>query len=74
MNLILTNVHVYEWADDADGKRQRLSLQNSAQWPRYIEELKRIGGERWLLLEFVPDDDPAITAREAAALRAFIES
>ncbi len=68
----LSNVHVYEWADDADGKCQRLSLQNSAQWSRYIEELRRIGGTRWLLLEFVPDDDPAILAREAAALRALI--
>ena len=69
----LSNVHVYEWADDADGKLQRLSLENSAQWPRYLEELKRIGGDRWLLLEFVPGDDPAILAREAAALRGFIE-
>ena len=68
----LTNVHVYEWADDTDGKRQRLSLEQSAQWPRYIEELRRIGGERWLLLEFVPDDNAAILAREAAALRALI--
>lgn len=70
----LTNVHVYEWADDADSKRQRLSLENSAQWPRYVEELKRIGGARWLLVEFVPDDDPAILTREAAALRGFIAS
>ena len=70
----LTNVHVYEWADDADGKRQRMSLENSAQWPRYVEELKRIGGERWLLLEFVPDDDPNVLVREAAALRGFIGS
>ena len=68
----LTYVHVYEWADDSEGKQQRLTLQNSAQWPRYVEELKRIGGERWLLLEFVPDDDPTILAREAAALRSWI--
>ena len=73
----LSNVHVYEWGDDADGNRQRLSLRNSAQWPRYIEELKRIGkplsgGARWLLLEFVTGDDIAVLAREAAALRALI--
>ncbi len=68
----LTNVHVYEWADDGEGKRQRLSLENSAQWPRYVEALQQIGGERWLLLEFVPDDDPAILAREAAALRGWL--
>lgn len=70
----VSNIHVYEWADDADGKRQRLSLEGSAQWPRYIEKLPLFGGDRWLLLEFVPDDDPAILAREAAALRGFIGS
>ena len=68
----LTNVHVYEWADDAEGKRQRLPLSQSASWPRYIEELRQIGGTRWLLLEFVPNDDPALLAREAAALRGFV--
>lgn len=68
----LSNVHVYEWADDAEGKRQRLPLSQSAGWPRYVEELRQIGGSRWLLLEFVPNDDPAILAREAAALRGFI--
>ncbi len=68
----LSNVHVYEWADDANGKRQRLSLEGSKQWPRYVEELRAIGGSRWLLLEFVPDDNPAILSREAAALRAWI--
>ncbi len=68
----LSNVHVYEWADDAEGKRQRLSLSESTSWPRYVEELRQIGGTRWLLLEFVPNDEPAILAREAAALRGFI--
>lgn len=68
----LSNVHVYEWANEKDGKRQRLSLKNSKQWPRYVEALRAIGGERWLLLEFVPDDAPNILTREAAALREFI--
>ena len=68
----LCNVHVYEWADDAEGKRQRLPLSQSASWPCFVEELQRIGGTRWLLLEFVPNDEPAILAREAAALRKII--
>lgn len=72
IKFFLSNVHVYEWANDADGKRQQLSLEGSAQWPRYVEALNKIGGSRWLLLEFVPDDNPAILAREAAALRRFI--
>ena len=72
VQFFLSNVHVYEWANDAQGHCQRLPLRNSAQWPRYIEELKRIGGSRWLLLEFVPNDDVAVLAREATALRNWI--
>lgn len=68
----LSHVHVYEWANDENGKRQRLALQNSEQWPRYVEALDKIGGERWLLLEFVPDDAANVLTREAAALREFI--
>jgi hypothetical protein len=29
-------------------------------------------GDRWLLLEFMPGDDPAVLNREAAALRDLI--
>lgn len=66
---VLSNIHVYEWRDIEAGKTKRFSLQNSAQWPTYIEELKRLGGERWLLLEYVPDNDPSALRGEAAALR-----
>ena len=65
----LSNVHVYEWRDDPNGQTQRFSLKNSAQWREYIELLRAIEGERWLLLEFLPDDDVNLLAREAAALR-----
>ena len=68
----LSHVHVYQWDDDANGQTRRLSLQESVQWRAYIEALGRIGGARWLLLEFVPADDLAILAREAAALRVLI--
>ncbi len=68
----LSNVHVYEWRDIEAGKTKRFSLQKSAQWPTYIEELKRIGGDRWLLLEYVPEDEPRALRAEAAALREMI--
>ena len=64
----LSNVHVYEWRDIEAGKTKRFSLKNSAQWPGYIEELKAIGGDRWLLLEYVPEDRPEALRDEAAAL------
>lgn len=64
----LKHVHVYEWRETSSGK-QSLSLNESKQWPRYIEELRALNLEIPMLLEFVPDDDPAILKREAAALR-----
>jgi 3-dehydroshikimate dehydratase len=69
----LANVHVYEWREIEAGKMKRFSLQKSAQWPRYIEELKKIEGDRWMLLEYVTDDMEEILGREAAALRSLID-
>jgi sugar phosphate isomerase/epimerase len=69
----LSNVHVYEWRDITAGQTKRASLRNSVQWPQYIEELRKMGGQRWLLLEYVPDDAPAKLSVEATALRALIE-
>ena len=69
----LSNVHVYEWRDIQAGKTQRFSLQKSPQWPRYLEELQKIGGDRWLLLEYVPDDNPQFLEREANALRSALQ-
>lgn len=68
----LSNVHVYEWRDIEAGKTRRFSLQGSAQWPTYIEELKQIGGDRWVLLEYVPEDRPEALKGEAAALLGWV--
>jgi 3-dehydroshikimate dehydratase len=70
----LSNVHVYEWRDDEAGNRHAFSLDSSVQWERYIEKLKEIGDERFLLLEFVPDDAPKNLKIEAAALRRLLEA
>jgi 3-dehydroshikimate dehydratase len=69
----LSNVHVYEWRDDEEGKRHAFSLDSSVQWERYIEKLKEVGDERFLLLEYVPDDAPKNLKIEAAALRRLLE-
>ncbi len=65
----LSNVHVYEWRDIETGKTKRFSLKNSVQWPKYIQELQKMKQDRWLLIEYVPDDNPTFLAREADALR-----
>lgn len=68
----LSNVHTYEWRDIAAGQTKRFSLQKSVQWATYIEELKGIGGDRYLLLEYVPEDRPEALKTEAEALRRLI--
>ena len=67
----LSNVHVYNWSETAKG-RERLPLFQSTDWPKYLEVLKKDGADRFLLLEFVPGDDPALLKREAATLRDLI--
>jgi 3-dehydroshikimate dehydratase len=69
----LSNVHVYEWRDIEAGRSKRFSLQRSVQWPSYIEELNRMGGDRYLLIEYVADDEPERLLTEAKALQAMIE-
>jgi sugar phosphate isomerase/epimerase len=70
----LANVHVYEWRDIEAGKTKRFSLKNSAQWPTYITELQKMEGERWMLIEYVPEDDPKALKAEAQVLRDLIEN
>lgn len=70
----LSNIHVYEWRDISAGQTKRASLHNSVQWPTYIEELNRIGGDRWMLLEYVPDDAPKELRVEARALHDLIQN
>lgn len=69
----LRHVHVYEWHETSSGK-ESLSLEGSRQWARYIEELRGLGLEVPLMLEFVPGDDAGVLAREVAALQTFIRA
>jgi sugar phosphate isomerase/epimerase len=64
----LSNVHVYHWIETNEG-RKALPLAQDQSWQDYIEILRGIGQNRWLLLEFVPDNIPEILAGEAATLR-----
>lgn len=67
------HIHAYEWRETLSGK-QSLSLDNSAQWPRYIKELRLLKLQVPLMLEFVPNDDPKVLEREAVALRMLCQS
>ncbi len=78
----LGHLHVYQW--DPDGTRHRLATDDRS-WPTRLQALAssvpaesaetaghRPFGPRVALLEFVPDDDPAAVAAEAATLRAWL--
>ena len=61
----LSNLHVFHWP--APGVRAPLAA-GEARWLRWLARAAAEGGERWCLLEFMPDDDPASLPREAATL------
>ena len=68
----LSNVHVYHWIETSEG-RGVLSLAQDQTWSHYVEILRGIGQSRWLLLEFVPQNDASTLQFEAATLRELLE-
>ncbi|MBO5897634.1 MAG: TIM barrel protein [Clostridia bacterium] len=66
----VVNLHVFAW-ELASGKLIRQALSDGREaWTQY---LACFDGTQHALLEFVPDDDPALLSREAATLRALIK-
>ena len=68
----LSNVHVYNWVMDPQERTLRASLAEDAQWSSYLPVLDKLTGTRWLLLEFVPGDDPDQLPAEASTLRGWL--
>lgn len=67
----LAHVHVFHWWPDSN---TRLPLADGAShWQAYLDVLRAAGKNPDLLLEFIPNDDPALLAREAATLRRLVE-
>ncbi|MFE5775614.1 sugar phosphate isomerase/epimerase family protein [Brachybacterium sp. NPDC056505] len=65
-----STIHVFSWWPGAT----RLPLAERADlWRAAFSILEDEGSDRDALLEFVPDDDPAVLDREAATLRELIE-
>ena len=67
----VTAVHVFSWWPE----RQRLPLAaREALWRAVFARLRTQGRPFDALLEFVPGDDPAAVAREAATLRELVQA
>ncbi len=63
-------VHVFSWWP---GHRRRPLLARAGLWRRVLDVLELRGRPVDLLLEFVPGDDPAVLASEAASLHALLD-
>lgn len=66
----VSNVHVFHWWPSA-AERHPLAA-GAARWSEFLGELRALPGERYCLLEFVPDDAPADFLRDAATLRSWL--
>lgn len=63
----LANVHCFNWGPG--GRSDAHPLADAAEtWKRYLEQLPQTQEDRWVLLEFVPGDDPAVLSKEAQTL------
>jgi len=65
----LTNLHVFQWTKPEASVLRHALEEGAAEWPDY---LKAANGDRFALLEFVPNDDPDLLNREAATLRRWL--
>jgi len=67
----LANLHVFNWGYDG---KERCSLSEAADsWTEYLRIAQEGAGERWALLEFMPNDDISALRREAELLRKYIQ-
>jgi len=69
----LGNLHVFHWLVEPASGPRRLSLRSleegAARWQLYLQAAAARAGDRWALLEFVKDHDPAQFLRDAKTLR-----
>lgn len=66
----LAHVHVFQW-HRVSAEREPL-VTGQTDWQQYLGKIAQIEGERFALLEFVQNDDPAAFLRDAEILRKWI--
>lgn len=68
----ISHVHAFSWRIE-EGQTIRLPLAEYAtQWKEYLTRIDGLGGDRYALLEFVRNDDPAQFLADAATLRGWL--
>jgi sugar phosphate isomerase/epimerase len=67
------NVHVFHWLI-RNGEQIRLPLSDGAAvWPEYLRAVETMEKDRWAMLEFVKDDEPAQLLADARQLRDWLQ-
>lgn len=67
------SIHVFHWIIDASGNLRRLPLVDGCSaWDEYLNLLAAPGCSRWVMLEFVADDDPERFLEDARQLHGWI--
>lgn len=68
----LSHLHVFSWRE-TDNRVERLPLAaRRSAWLRYLQLADELTNDRFALLEFVRDDDPAQLMQDAASLHGFL--
>jgi len=66
----LAGLHVFAWHRQT-GERLPMS-DGRDRWPQYLARAAAAGRDMYALLEFVPDNDPAVLPRDAETLRRWL--
>ncbi len=66
----LTHVHAYYYVEGSEN--QRPLAEGQTQWLDYLSTVARIGGDHYVMLEFVPDSTAESLLREAATLNSWL--
>ncbi|MBX3051425.1 MAG: TIM barrel protein [Caldilineaceae bacterium] len=68
----LSHIHAFSWRME-EGQTIRLPLADYTNaWKEYLARIDALGGERYVLLEFVRNDDPAQFLADATTLRGWL--
>lgn len=65
----LSHIHAFHWVN-----REKLELaKGENEWRRYLEEISRVPGDRFVMLEFVRDDSPEQFIEDAETLKKLVD-
>lgn len=67
----LSHLHVYQWQTVND---RRPLAEGAARWARFFAAAAHAPGDRFAMMEYVPDDSPESFRRDAATLRDWLKA